>query len=198
MVALAMLMMFPEPSDFDRMSPMPASVQIARTAGPAMRPVPSLAGLRRTRPAPNSPIVECGSVRPVSGTRMSEPLAFSTALLMASGTSLALPEPRPIGLARAEADVAVAVADDDEGREREAASALHNLGDAVEGEDFLFEVHAAGVDGSRLPGRAREGDVVHLEDGVFGGFEFVFVLCHDQNLIPCSRTASAKALTTPW
>src|SRR4029077_9886 len=40
------------PSDFVRMFWIPADSRIARTGPPAMTPVPSVAGLRRTFPAP--------------------------------------------------------------------------------------------------------------------------------------------------
>src|SRR3954452_7996748 len=57
MVALTRLMGFWEPSDFERMSWMPASSSTARTPPPAMTPVPGEAGLRKTRPEPKIPVV---------------------------------------------------------------------------------------------------------------------------------------------
>src|SRR5437870_4152846 len=51
-VALTTLCGFAVPSDFVRMFWMPADSRIARTGPPAMTPVPSDAGLRRTFPAP--------------------------------------------------------------------------------------------------------------------------------------------------
>src|SRR4051812_5328277 len=56
-VALTRLIGFCEPSDFDRMSWMPASSSTARTPPPAMTPVPGEAGLRNTRPAPKIPLL---------------------------------------------------------------------------------------------------------------------------------------------
>src|SRR3954447_24340222 len=52
MVALTRLIGFCEPRDFDRTSRIPASSSTARTPPPAMTPVPSEAGFRKTRPAP--------------------------------------------------------------------------------------------------------------------------------------------------
>src|SRR4051794_11611488 len=56
-VALTRLIGFCEPSDFDRMSWMPASSSTARTPPPAMTPVPGDAGFRNTRPEPKIPVV---------------------------------------------------------------------------------------------------------------------------------------------
>jgi large subunit ribosomal protein L6 len=44
------------PKDFVRMSLMPANSQTARTAPPAITPVPALAGFNRTRAAPKRPV----------------------------------------------------------------------------------------------------------------------------------------------
>src|SRR3954452_2992160 len=52
MVALTRLIGFCEPSDFDSTSRIPASSSTARTPPPAMTPVPSEAGFRKTRAAP--------------------------------------------------------------------------------------------------------------------------------------------------
>src|SRR4051794_13070946 len=51
-VALTRLIGFCEPSDFERMSWIPASSSTARTPPPAITPVPGEAGLRNTRPEP--------------------------------------------------------------------------------------------------------------------------------------------------
>src|SRR3954451_2098224 len=51
-VALTRLIGFWEPSDFERMSWIPASSSTARTPPPAITPVPGEAGLRNTRPEP--------------------------------------------------------------------------------------------------------------------------------------------------
>ena len=58
-------------------------------------PVPGDAGLSRTRPAPNLPINWCGKVFSINGTRIRLFFAASTAFLIASGTSRALPVPNP-------------------------------------------------------------------------------------------------------
>src|SRR4051812_6203088 len=74
---------------------MPADSTTARTAPPAMMPVPSGAGFRSTWPAPNRPNTGCGTVVPLSGTRISDFFADSIPFLIADGTSLALPTPKP-------------------------------------------------------------------------------------------------------
>src|SRR3954471_18542303 len=51
-VAFTRLIGFCDPSDFDSTSRIPASSSTARTPPPAMTPVPSEAGFRKTRPAP--------------------------------------------------------------------------------------------------------------------------------------------------
>lgn len=60
---------FDEPRLFDRMSWMPADSTTARTAPPAMTPVPGDAGFRSTFPDPKCPKISCGIVTPSSGTR---------------------------------------------------------------------------------------------------------------------------------
>ena len=73
----------------------PADSRTARTAPPAMMPVPSGAGFSNTRPAPKRPTTRCGIVVPARGTRSNAFLAASMPFLMADGTSLALPTPNP-------------------------------------------------------------------------------------------------------
>src|SRR4051794_9106050 len=90
-VALTRLIGFCEPSDLLRMSWMPASSSTARTPPPAMTPVPSEAGLRKTLPEPNWPVTVCVIVEPCLGTRNRFFFARSTPFWIASGTSLALP-----------------------------------------------------------------------------------------------------------
>ena len=90
-VALTRLIGFWDPSDLDRMSWIPASSSTARTPPPAITPVPGDAGLRKTRPEPNTPVVWCVIVAPWRGTRNRRFFAFSTPFWIASGTSLALP-----------------------------------------------------------------------------------------------------------
>src|SRR5262245_2637868 len=84
-----------EPSDFVNTLLMPADSTTARTAPPAMMPVPSGAGFSSTDPAPNRPSQGCGIVDPLIGTRTSAFLADSIAFLIADGTSFALPMPKP-------------------------------------------------------------------------------------------------------
>src|SRR3954469_1286288 len=90
-VAFTRLMGFCEPSDLLRMSWIPASSSTARTPPPAMTPVPSDAGLRKTLPEPNSPVTVWVIVEPCFGTRNRFFFARSTPFWIASGTSLALP-----------------------------------------------------------------------------------------------------------
>src|SRR3954451_6657791 len=90
-VAFTRLMGFCEPSDLLRMSWMPASSRTARTPPPAMTPVRSDAGLRKTLPEPNSPVTVWVIVEPCFGTRNRFFFARSTPFWIASGTSLALP-----------------------------------------------------------------------------------------------------------
>ena len=97
---------FVEPSVLARMSRMPAASTTARTAPPAMTPVPCEAGLSITRDAEKTWRTSCGIVVPTIGILIRFFLASSTPLRMASGTSPALPRPG--------ADVAGAVADDDD------------------------------------------------------------------------------------
>jgi hypothetical protein len=64
--AFTMLIEFEEPSDLDKMSLIPAHSTSARTAPPAITPVPGAAGLSSTTPAPSSPVTWCGIVVPSS------------------------------------------------------------------------------------------------------------------------------------
>src|SRR5437773_3968960 len=73
----------------------PAASTTARTAPPAMMPVPSGAGFSSTEPAPNLPTIRCGIVVPFSGTRIRFFFAASMPFLIAEGTSYALPIPKP-------------------------------------------------------------------------------------------------------
>src|SRR6188508_2668331 len=74
---------------------MPTDSTTARTAPPAIRPVPSGAGFSSTLPEPNRPTTWCGMVVPLSGTRIRFFFAASMPFLMADGTSFALPTPKP-------------------------------------------------------------------------------------------------------
>ena len=74
---------------------MPAASTTARTAPPAMTPVPLEAGLSITRAAEYSTRTSCGIVVPTIGMRTMFFFASSTPLRMDSGTSPALPRPTP-------------------------------------------------------------------------------------------------------
>src|SRR4051794_29359438 len=94
-VARTTLCGFAEPSDLVRMFAIPAASTTARTAPPAMMPVPSGAGFSSTLPAPKLPTMRCGIVLPWSGTRIRFFFAASMPFLIAEGTSFALPMPKP-------------------------------------------------------------------------------------------------------
>src|SRR5688500_15220505 len=95
-VARTTLCGFAEPSDLVSTFWMPHDSTTARTAPPAIRPVPSGAGLSSTLPEPNLPTTWCGIVAPLpSGTRIRFFFAASMPFLMADGTSFALPMPKP-------------------------------------------------------------------------------------------------------
>src|SRR5690349_1618277 len=94
-VARTTLCGFVEPNTFVRTSCTPTACMTARTAPPAITPVPSDAGLTSTRPAPYLPINWCGSVLLISGTRIRFFFADSMPFLIARGTSRALPVPKP-------------------------------------------------------------------------------------------------------
>src|SRR5437899_2409982 len=94
-VAMTTFTGFVLPSDFDRMSLMPADSTTARTEPPAMTPVPFDAGRSRTFAAPKSAVTGCGIVRSTSGTRMSCFFASAMPFVMAAGTSSAFPRPAP-------------------------------------------------------------------------------------------------------
>src|SRR5579875_1867871 len=83
------------PSDFVKISWMPASSSTARIAPPAITPVPGAAGLSSTRPAPVCIVTACGMVRSTIGTLINAFFAASTPLRIASGTSPALPIANP-------------------------------------------------------------------------------------------------------
>src|SRR5215813_1112148 len=95
MVARTTLCGLADPSDFVRMFVIPADSTTARTAPPAMMPVPSGAGFSNTLPAPKLPTTACGIVVPASGTRTRFFFAASIPFLIADGTSFALPMPKP-------------------------------------------------------------------------------------------------------
>src|SRR5688572_16958132 len=74
---------------------MPHDSTTARTAPPAIRPVPSGAGLSSTLPEPKRPTTWWGIVVPLRGARIRFFFAASIPFLMADGTSFALPTPKP-------------------------------------------------------------------------------------------------------
>src|SRR5882757_6040681 len=94
-VARTTLCALADPSDLVTMFVIPAASTTARTAPPAMMPVPSGAGLSSTLPAPKCPTIRCGIVVPCSGTRMRFFFAASMPFLIADGTSFAFPMPKP-------------------------------------------------------------------------------------------------------
>src|SRR5574339_622941 len=94
-VARTTLCELAEPIDLVRTFWIPHDSTTARTAPPAMIPVPSGAGFSSTWPAPNRPRTGCGTVVPASGTRISDFFAASMPFLIADGTSFALPTPNP-------------------------------------------------------------------------------------------------------
>src|SRR5262245_1841631 len=77
------------------MSWTPAASTTARTAPPAMTPVPLEAGLSMTLAAAYSSRTSCGIVVPTIGMRTMCFFASSTPLRIDSGTSPALPRPTP-------------------------------------------------------------------------------------------------------
>src|SRR5512133_3600012 len=92
-VALMTLCGFVVPIDLVSTFCTPAEVMTARTAPPAITPVPSGAGLSSTMPEPKRPKTVCGIVVWVRLTRTRFFFADSIPLRMACGTSLALPDP---------------------------------------------------------------------------------------------------------
>src|SRR5271154_4933899 len=74
---------------------MPAEVITARTAPPAITPVPSGAGFSSTMPEPKRPSTVCGTEVCVRLMRIRFFFADSIPLRIACGTSLALPDPKP-------------------------------------------------------------------------------------------------------
>ena len=90
-VAFAMLIGFVVPRLFASTLRTPPSSSTARTPPPAMTPVPSEAGRSITRAASNRPSTSWVIVEPCFGTVKMFFFASSTAFVIASGTSRALP-----------------------------------------------------------------------------------------------------------
>src|ERR671916_2119918 len=84
-----------EPRAFVSTSLTPASSSTARTAPPAITPVPSEAGLSITEELSNLPRTSCGIVVLRIGTLNISRLARSWPFAIAEGTVLALPRPTP-------------------------------------------------------------------------------------------------------
>src|SRR5918998_1039271 len=84
-----------EPKAFVSTSLTPASSNAARTAPPAITPVPSEAGLSITDELSNLPKISCGMVVPRIGTSNISRLALSWPLEIATGTVFAFPRPTP-------------------------------------------------------------------------------------------------------
>src|SRR5207248_4456454 len=94
-VALITLCGLVVPMDFVSTFCTPAEVITARTAPPAITPVPSGAGFSKTMPEPKRPSTASGMLVCVKFTRTRFFLADSMPLRIACGTSFALPEPYP-------------------------------------------------------------------------------------------------------
>src|SRR5918997_4878565 len=84
-----------EPRAFVSTSLTPASSSTARTAPPAITPVPSEAGLSITDELSNLPSTSCGIVVLRIGTSNISRFALSWPLAIAAGTVFALPRPTP-------------------------------------------------------------------------------------------------------
>ena len=95
-VARTALFAFRVPTHFVKMSLTPTDSRTARTAPPAITPVPGAAGRMITFAAPKVPTTSWGMVRPsISLTLRNDFLALRLALPIASGTSPAFPVPKP-------------------------------------------------------------------------------------------------------
>ena len=94
-VALTTLWGFDEPWDFDKTSFTPTVSNTALTAPPAITPVPSEAGFRKTLAPPNLPFCSWGNVPFLMVIFIRFFLASSTALAIASDTSFDFPRPWP-------------------------------------------------------------------------------------------------------
>ena len=111
---------------------MPALSTTARTAPPAMTPVPGEAGFRKTRAG-----AEVAERLVRNGDAVERhPEDVLPRLVVALADRLG----DLVRLAEADADVPGLVADDDERAEAEAPAALDDLGDAVDVDDALLEL----------------------------------------------------------
>ena len=85
-----------DPCDFERTLRTPTDSNTALTAPPAITPVPSDAGFRKTLPPPYLPFCSCGRVPFLIGILTKFFLASSIAFEIATGTSFDLPSHCPI------------------------------------------------------------------------------------------------------
>src|ERR1700722_11707296 len=90
-----MLMALRLPRDLAITLWIPAASRQARTAPPALTPVPGAAGRRMTCAVPDFATIACGIVAPIIGTGNIFFRADSSALRIASGIPRALPRPTP-------------------------------------------------------------------------------------------------------
>jgi hypothetical protein len=134
-VACTTLRILSLPSDLLRMSLMPAASTTARTPPPAMTPVPGLAGLSITLPAPN---LACDLVRDgVAQPRHRHHRLLGAVRRLADGVR------HFARLADADADASLLVAHHDHSAEGKAATTLHNLGSAGKMDNAFVELVAA-------------------------------------------------------
>ena len=137
-VARTTLCEFADPSDFVSTFWMPQDSTTARTAPPAMMPVPSGAGLSSTWPAPN---------RPEHRMRHGRALErHADQRLLRRFDSLLDGRRHFLRLAHAEAHDAMAVADHDERAEAQVLAALDDLGDAADVHDRVLQIDLRRVD----------------------------------------------------
>ena len=120
---------------------MPAASTTARTAPPAMMPVPSGAGFSSTLPAPKLPTI---AVRNRGALQR-----HADQVLLRRLDALLDRRRHFLRLADAEADHAVAVADDDQRAEAQVLAALDDLGHAVDRDDGVLDVELRRIDSSR-------------------------------------------------
>ena len=119
----------------------PANSTTARTPPAAITPVPSAAGRSTTRAGAEMPddFMRNGAV-----VQRHADQAFLGAI-----DALANRLGHFVGLAQAEADQPVMIAGDHQRAEAEAASALHDLRDAVDMDDLLFDFETLRIDSLR-------------------------------------------------
>ena len=110
---------------------MPTASHTARTAAPAMTPVPGLAGSRTTSEAPKWPMTGWAIVLPSSGTVDHAALAIFHGLFDRRRHF--------VRFAVAAADFAAAVADHDHAVEAESAAAFDHGSTAANANDFFVE-----------------------------------------------------------